>query len=135
MNICIYYASSFLIVHIIDMSATDGRDPVEDYKIIRKELGDFKEDLLKRAEILVANKMDVEGAEENLKEFIEKSKITDVVPISAITKSNLTELLYKIDQKLEEVKHIKINEVQVDEVVELMKKDKKASHREADDTK
>ena len=53
-----------------------------------------------------------------LKEFIEKSKITDVVPISAITKSNLTELLYKIDQKLEEVKHIKINEVQVDEVVE-----------------
>ena len=107
-----------VIVHIIDMGKTEGRDPYDDYLKIRNELSSFREDLLKRPEIVVANKMDVKGAEENLKEFIEKSKITDVVPISAITKSNLTELLYKIDQKLEEVKHIKINEVQVDEVVE-----------------
>ena len=107
-----------VIVHIIDMGKTEGRDPYDDYLKIRNELSSFKEDLLKRPEIVVANKMDVEGAEENLKEFIEKSKITDVVAISAITKSNLNDLLYKIDQKLEEVKHIKINEVQVDEVVE-----------------
>ena len=107
-----------VIVHIIDMGKTEGRDPYDDYLKIRNELASFNEDLLKRPEIVVANKMDVLGAEENLQEFIEKSKITDVVAISAVTKSNLTDLLYKIDQKLEEVKHIKINEVQVDEVVE-----------------
>lgn len=107
-----------VIVHIIDMSATDGRDPVEDYKIIRKELGDFKEDLLKRAEILVANKMDVEGAEENLKRFKELTGIEKIIPISAYTKDNLNELLYKIADTLDEVRSKVDYNVVTDTVVE-----------------
>lgn len=107
-----------VIVHIIDMSATDGRDPVEDYKIIRKELGDFKEDLLKRAEILVANKMDVEGAEENLKRFKELTGIENIIPISAYTKDNLNELLYKIADTLDEVRSKVDYTVITDTVVE-----------------
>ena len=107
-----------VIVHIIDMSATDGRDPVEDYKIIRKELGDFKEDLLKRAEILVANKMDVEGAEENLKRFKELTGIENIIPISAYTKDNLNELLYKIADTLDEVRSKVDYNVITDTVVE-----------------
>ncbi len=107
-----------VIVHIIDMGKVEGRDPYEDYLKIRNELESFNKDLLKRPEIVVANKMDVEGAEENLQEFIEKSKITDVIPLSAVTKSNLSELLYRVADKLEEVKNMKINEVQVEEVVE-----------------
>lgn len=107
-----------VIVHIIDMSATDGRDPVEDYKIIRKELGDFKEDLLKRAEILVANKMDVEGAEENLKRFKELTGIENIIPISAYTKDNLNELLYKIADTLDEVRSKVDYNVVTDTVVE-----------------
>ena len=54
-----------VIVHSIDMSATDGRDPVSDYYKIRKELENFNPDLLKRPEIIVANKMDLPGADEN----------------------------------------------------------------------
>ena len=107
-----------VIVHIIDMSATDGRDPVEDYKIIRKELGDFKEDLLRRAEILVANKMDVEGAEENLKRFKELTGIENIIPISAYTKDNLNELLYKIADTLDEVRSKVDYNVITDTVVE-----------------
>ncbi|MBR6516529.1 MAG: GTPase ObgE [Bacilli bacterium] len=107
-----------VIVHIIDMSATDGRDPVEDYKIIRKELGDFKEDLLKRAEILVANKMDVEGAEENLKRFKALTGIENIIPISAYTKDNLNELLYKIADTLDEVRSKVDYTVITDTVVE-----------------
>jgi GTP-binding protein len=107
-----------VIVHIIDMSATDGRDPVEDYKIIRKELGDFKEDLLKRAEILVANKMDVEGAEENLNRFKELTGIENIIPISAYTKDNLNELLYKIADTLDEVRSKVDYTVITDTVVE-----------------
>ena len=107
-----------VIVHIIDMGKVEGRDPYEDYLKIRNELELFNKDLLKRPEIVVTNKMDVEGAEENLQEFIEKSKITDVIPLSAVTKSNLNELLYRVADKLEEVKNMKINEVQIEEVVE-----------------
>lgn len=107
-----------VIVHIIDMGATDGRDPVEDYKIIRKELGDFKEDLLKRAEILVANKMDVEGALDNLKRFKEETGIENIIPISAYTKDNLNELLYKIADTLDEVRANVDYNVITDTVVE-----------------
>ena len=107
-----------VIVHIVDMSATDGRNPVEDYKIIRKELGEFKEDLLKRAEIIVANKMDLPGAEENLSRFKQELGINDIIPISAYTKTNLNELLYKIADTLDYVRENEVYEVVTDQVVE-----------------
>ncbi len=107
-----------VIVHIVDMSATDGRDPVEDYKIIRKELGEFKDDLLKRAEIIVANKMDLPGSEENLARFKKELGIENVIPISAYTKSNLSELLYKIADTLDYVRNNEVYEVVTDQVVE-----------------
>ena len=88
-----------VIVHIIDMAATDGRDPYSDYLIINQELASYKMNLTKRPQIIVANKMDVAGAEENLKEF--KKKVKDpIIEISAYTKQNLNELLYKIADTL-----------------------------------
>lgn len=107
-----------VIVHIVDMSATDGRDPIEDYKIIRNELGEFKDDLLKRAEIIVANKMDLPGSEENLARFKKELGIENVIPISAYTKSNLSELLYKIADTLDYVRNNEVYEVVTDQVVE-----------------
>ncbi len=88
-----------VIVHIIDMAATDGRDPYSDYLIINQELASYKMNLTKRPQIIVANKMDVDGAKENLKEF--KKKVKDpIIEISAYTKQNLNELLYKIADTL-----------------------------------
>ncbi|MDE6656785.1 MAG: GTPase ObgE [Anaeroplasmataceae bacterium] len=84
-----------VIVHIIDMATTDGRDPYSDYQIINQELASYKMNLTKRPQIIVANKMDMASAKENLKEF--KKKVKDpIIEISAYTKLNLDELLYKI---------------------------------------
>lgn len=94
-----------VIVHVIDMSSTEGRDPVEDYKKINLELESYNPDLLKRPQIIVANKMDLPGAEENLIEF-KKQLGLEVIAISAFTKENLNELIYKVADKLDEVKLI-----------------------------
>lgn len=58
-----------VILHVIDMGATEGRDPFDDYEKINKELESYELRLLDRPTVIVANKMDVPGAEENLKTF------------------------------------------------------------------
>ena len=58
-----------IIAHVIDMSGSEGRNPYEDYLVIKNELKQFNENLLKRPEIIIANKMDIEKAKDNLKEF------------------------------------------------------------------
>ena len=88
-----------VIVHIIDMAATDGRDPYEDYVVINNELKEYKMNLSKRPMIIVANKMDQPEAIENLAKFKEKVDLP-IIPISAYTKENLDELLYKIADTL-----------------------------------
>ena len=94
-----------VIVHVVDMSATDGRDPYEDYKIINQELGEYNMRLLERPQIVVANKMDIPAAQGNLEEF--KAKLAadgeevDIVEISAFTRTNVDNLLYKISDILD----------------------------------
>ena len=61
-----------VILHVIDMSGSEGRDPYEDYLQINKELETYNLRLMERPQIIVANKMDMPEAEENLKEFKEK---------------------------------------------------------------
>lgn len=68
-----------VIVHIIDMGGSEGRDPYEDYLAINKELGEYKYRLLERPQIIIANKMDEEHAEENLKSF--KERLQDDIPV------------------------------------------------------
>ncbi|MGM9899790.1 MAG: GTPase ObgE [Bacilli bacterium] len=106
-----------VIVHIVDMSGIEGRNPIDDYLAIRKELGEYDPKLLERPEIVVANKMDLTGSEKYLKEFEEKLHI-DVIPISAISKQNLDTLLYKIADVLDEAKKTNKIEESQEEVVE-----------------
>lgn len=61
-----------VIVHIIDMSGSEGRNPVDDYYKIRTELSHYNTELTKRPEIVVANKMDLPASSEHLKDFIQK---------------------------------------------------------------
>ena len=107
-----------VIVHIVDMSATDGRDPVDDYYKIRKELENYNLDLIKRPEVVVANKMDLLDSVENLERFKKETGIEDIVAISAYTKSNLQQLLYKVADTLEEARKFKPLEDVSEEVVE-----------------
>ena len=94
-----------VIVHVIDMSATDGRDPYEDYKVINAELGEYNMRLLERPQVVVANKMDIPVASENLVEFKkrldEDGEDVDIVEISAFTRNNIDNLLYKISDILD----------------------------------
>jgi len=113
-----------VIVHIIDMAKTDGRDPYQDYLDINKELENFDSTLLNRPMIIVANKMDMPGAEENLAEFKKKVK-KDVIAISTIQKKNLDELLYKIADVLETQSEITLfEEDEMEEVSYTYKEDK-----------
>ena len=94
-----------VIVHVVDMSATDGRDPYEDYKIINQELAEYNMRLLERPQVVVANKMDIPVASDNLKEFkkhlVNDGEEVDIVEISAFTRSNIDNLLYKISDILD----------------------------------
>ncbi|MEK4200868.1 GTPase ObgE [Cytobacillus sp. FSL K6-0265] len=91
-----------VIVHVIDMSGMEGRDPYEDYVTINNELQEYNLRLTERPQIIVANKMDMPDAEENLAAFKEQlEEEYPIFPISAVTRSGLRELLFAIADKVE----------------------------------
>ncbi len=92
-----------VIAHVIDMSGMEGRDPIEDYKIINKELEDFGNNLIKKPQIIIANKMDLPGAGENLNKFKDAIK-KPVYEVSAITNTGLDKVLVAIADELDKIK-------------------------------
>jgi GTPase len=84
-----------ILLHIIDFAAVDGRDPVSDYRALNEELGSYSKALLEKDQILVANKMDVPLANENLLKFKKKVK-KEIFPISAVTGEGVVALLQKL---------------------------------------
>ncbi len=90
-----------VIVHVIDMSASEERNPYEDYETIKNELNAFNPKLLLKPQIIIANKMDIEGSKENLKEFKKKVKNIDIFEVSAIMNDGFNPVLYKIIELLE----------------------------------
>lgn len=83
-----------MILHVVDISAVEGRDPVEDFKKINAELDEYSEVLSALPQIVVCNKCDIPSAKENLKAF-EKAygdKYT-IYPVSAVQKTGIEELL------------------------------------------
>lgn len=91
-----------VIAHVIDMSAWEGRDPYEDYMIINKELESFNKKIMLKPQIIIANKMDVPGAMENLEEFKKKVN-TPIYPISAINNEGVDKVLMKIADMLDTI--------------------------------
>lgn len=93
-----------VVVHVVDMSGSEGRNPYEDWVKINNELEQYNLKLLERPQIVVANKMDIPEAEEYLKEF--KEKVGDqypVYPLSAATGEGIPELLYAIANLLDTI--------------------------------
>ncbi|MCM3742151.1 GTPase ObgE [Oceanobacillus luteolus] len=107
-----------LIVHVIDMAAIDGRDPYEDYMTINEELKTYNERLVTLPQIIVANKMEMPEAQENLPHFKDKlGEDIDVFEISAITRQGLKELIFAIADKLDSIPRIKPNIEEKEETV------------------
>lgn len=92
-----------VIAHILDMSGMEGRDPLEDYEIINKELKDFDPNLILKPQVVIANKMDLENSSLNLKRFKEKYNIP-VYEISAIKNQGIDDVLVKIADELDKIK-------------------------------
>ena len=90
-----------VIAHIIDMGSTEGRNPYDDYVLINKELEEFNPKLLEKPQVIIANKMDMDGARENLEEFKKKVK-EKVFPISALNNEGIDDALIEIANKLDE---------------------------------
>ena len=92
-----------VIVHMIDMSGMEGRDPYEDYLKINEELRQYNMRLLERPQVIVANKMDLPGSEEQLSLFKQKmSEDFPIYPVSALTKDGIKEMLFKVSELLKE---------------------------------
>lgn len=91
-----------VIIHVIDISSEEGRDPYQDYLIIQNELKEYGLGLEKRPMVIAANKMDDEGAILLLENFKEKVKDVEIFPISALTRTGLDKLLYRVNQLVKE---------------------------------
>ena len=91
-----------VLVHVIDMASTESRDPYNDYLTIKHELEEYNPSLLKRPQLIVANKMDQDEAHLFLEEF--KAKLQDdieIIEVSTITKTNINKLIYKLSEILD----------------------------------
>lgn len=82
-----------IIAHVVDMSGFEGRDPFEDYKKICKELEDFDKNLLNKQSLIIANKMDMDGAIENLEKFKKQVFGKKIFEVSAINAEGLDKVL------------------------------------------
>lgn len=92
-----------VIAHVVDMGASEGRNPIEDYEIIRRELEKYSDKLANKQEVIVANKMDIDGASENLKLFKEKYADKKILAISAINNEGIEELMVQLADLLDEI--------------------------------
>lgn len=91
-----------IIAHVIDMSGSEMRNPYDDYCLINKELKDFNEKLLEKPQIIIANKMDLPNAKENLVEF--KKKVDcEIYEVSAATNTGLQMVIDKLGEMLAQI--------------------------------
>ena len=106
-----------VIAHVIDMGAYEGRDPIEDYENIYNELKNYDERLINKPSIIIANKMDIEGAKENLNRFREKYPEAEIYEVSAIMQQGFDSLIIRLADIVENTA-----------TVELYKDEDYASH-------
>ena len=91
-----------VIAHVIDISASEMRDPYEDYVLINKELEAFNEKLIKKPQIIIANKMDLEQAKEELEKFKKKVGDVEIFEVSAATNTGLQKVIDRLADLVDE---------------------------------
>ncbi|WP_270164628.1 GTPase ObgE [Paenibacillus sp. SYP-B4298] len=126
-----------VIIHVVDMAASEGRDPFEDWLKINEELEKYNPKLAERPQIIAANKMDMPDAEELLELF--KQQLAEhpggdsyqIVPVSSLTKQGIQELLYKAADMLDAIPEAplveEVKETGERKVFKFNKKDEEAS--------
>lgn len=94
----------FVLVFLVDMSGIDGREPWDDYGQLLAELGAYDASLLEKPRLVLANKMDEEGASERLKEFRQRYPDLEVQPISCLSEEGIPEFKELLWLKVEQAK-------------------------------
>ena len=89
-----------LLLFLLDLAATDGRNPCDDYEHLRKELVEYDPSLGEKPSIVVGNKIDEENADQYVKEFKKRFPKTHLLPISALLDDGLSELKKRLLEKL-----------------------------------
>lgn len=92
-----------LLCHVVDISGMEGRDPIEDYKTINKELKNYSKKLSSLKQVIVLNKCDVYGAEENVKLFKKHVKKYKIIEASAIIGEGALEIVKTLNEYLKEI--------------------------------
>jgi GTP-binding protein len=94
-----------LILHLVDVSSFSGRDPVEDYEIINRELANYSPELAERPQIVVATKIDALDEPERLEALRKRAKKDrkDFFEISSVVGTGIKELVFGVSQKLDEL--------------------------------
>lgn len=89
-----------LLLFVIDISALEGRDPIEDYLLLRREIAAYKQEVLDKPFLIILNKMDIEGAEEQMRRFIDHffEDREKILAISALRDQTFLSLEEKIQQ-------------------------------------
>lgn len=102
-----------VLVHILDVSGIEGRDPIEDFKLINSELKEYSHDLMNRPQIVVLNKSDMLYEErekiQKIKESLKSIGFNDVFEISALTGEGLLDLVRKIRKLVDETPKVVLN--------------------------
>ena len=93
-----------ILVHVLDMGAEEGRNPIEDYEIISKEVQKYDEKMHKKTELVIANKMDLPDAQENLKAFKKHYPNLTVYELKAALNEGFEPLLKDLADMLENLK-------------------------------
>lgn len=91
-----------VLVHVVDMGAEDGRDPVEDYRVINEELEKYDATLMNKPMVVVANKMDLEVASGNLDRFKATYPEVEVFELITMVGDGIESLLYRVADILDE---------------------------------
>lgn len=87
---------SAALIYVIDASGIEGRDPIDDFRVLQNELRAYQPELLEKPSLIVLNKMDVEGAQENIERFRQEITSAEIFAISALEKAGLPPLLEAI---------------------------------------
>ena len=99
-----------VLVHVVDMGANDGRDPLEDYRIINEELANYHPKLATRPQIVVSNKMDLDDAKANLERFKKAYPNVEVFETMTIIHEGIDKLLYKCIELLDKTPVFDLND-------------------------
>ena len=97
-----------ILAHVIDMGSSEGRNPIDDYKIIRDEIETYSELLKNKKEIIVANKMDLENSQKNIANFKKEFPGLEIIEVSCMNNTGIEQLIKKLSQELENIPEVKL---------------------------